>query len=380
MRLLLTSPRAPVTLDLARRFHARGEEVFLCDSLRLGCARFSRCHQGMFHTPQPRQSPERYIDAINDIVQKHTIDLVVPTCEEVFYLARFREEIECEVFVDTLEKLNAIHNKWTFSQSAGNEAAEVPESFELRCPNDIEPFRANSADFVFKPQYSRFASETLVGPKPHQLDKLSFSNNKHWIAQQRIVGTEISTYSVAHSGVLTANCCYQSFYRAGRGSGIYFRSVQMPKILEFVNSFVTATKYTGQIGFDCIVDENGIPWVIEGNPRATSGLHMFSDESSICESILSKNRSLIEADLDQPAMIGAAMPVWGVPQAIRKWKMGQFIRDMLQGRDVLFRWNDVLPALALPVTMLEIAWLAVSRGESLQQAATHDIEWNGETI
>jgi len=380
MRVLLTSPRAPVTLDLARRFNAQSADVYLCDSLRYGCGALSRNHRRMFNVPRPRQSVREYLVALQTIVKVEKIDLLVPTCEEIFYISKFRDQIGCEVFADSFDKLGAIHNKWSFAKEAGNVAASVPESHEITSHEQLLSFQDRSREYVFKPVYSRFASEVLIAPEPNQLVNLSVSNNKRWIAQRFVSGTEFSTYSIARNGKMLAHASYTSIYRAGHGSGIYFRAETHPRIDEFVRTFISEYGFTGQIGFDCIVDETNVPWIIEGNPRATSGLHMLEFDAPLLNAILGNTDQLIEANTSRPRMIAAAMPLWGLAYAFKQQLLRQYVGDFWRGRDVLFQWKDPMPAIGLPLTLAELLLIAVRERKTMQQASTQDIEWNGEPL
>jgi predicted ATP-grasp superfamily ATP-dependent carboligase len=380
MRVLLTSPRAPVTLDLARRFSSSGHEVFVCDPLRFGCGTHSRHVRQAFHVPRPSDSGELYVAALQRIVEKYRIDYLVPTCEEIFYIAKHRPQVECQVFVDDFDKLHRLHNKWKFSQQGSNTAASVPETRLLQSQSDVQQLADQAQHFVFKPVYSRFASESLIRPKPDQLKRVNATSQRSWVAQRFIAGTEYSTYSVAKGGVLLAHACYTSSYRAGRGSGIYFHARSQPQILAYVRQFAEENDFTGQVGFDCIVDEQGVAWIIECNPRATSGLHLFEDDLPLIELILGTQDRFIEATSSQPQMLCAAMPFWGLTQALQRMRPMDFLRDVWRGRDVLFRWTDPLPLLCLPLTMAELGSIAILERRTLQQAATRDIEWNGDPL
>ncbi len=379
MRVLLTSPRAPVTLDLARRFHAHGDEVYLCDSLRFGCGNFSRSKIQAFSTPRPNAFPADYVEAINRIVNRQGIDLLVPTCEEIFFLAACRNQLDCEVFAGSFETLRDIHNKWTFSQMASNEAGIVPDTYPIQSESQLIEFRDCSRNFVFKPVYSRFASQTLIQPNREQLACVTASEKTPWIAQRFVPGTEYSTYSVARRGQLVAHCTYQSSFRAGIGAGICFQAKPNSSILEFTHNFVRQFEFTGQIGFDFIVNEGGEVWVLEGNPRATSGLHCF-DSCLLIDAILGRTDVLLEAGPGSSHMIGAAMLLLGFQDAMAKRSLLRYLRNVFTSKDVIFRWTDPLPWLGIPFTAGELCWVALRERKTLQQASTYDIEWNGEAI
>ncbi|MCA9027740.1 MAG: hypothetical protein KDA86_21200 [Planctomycetaceae bacterium] len=382
MRILITGSRAPVALDLSRRFHRAGHMVFHADSLRNGIGMWSNSVARVFHVPRPVNSPRQYVEALAAIVEEHRVDLLIPTCEEVFFIAAHRALLNCQVLVDDFEKLAEIHNKWSFSQSAGNEHASPPETGLVDCCVGSNlarglPSHDTPADWVFKPVYSRFASRTLIGPTIDQLQTAGIGQDEPWVAQRRIRGKEYSTYSVAQVGRMKAHVTYESLYRAGRGSGILFQPVQLQVIDDFVATFVASRRYTGQIGFDFMRDDDGRFWVLEANPRATSGVHLFAQEDSLVDVLIGNADGLLRPSTMQPAMVELAMPFWGLCDAIRERRLHRMIADMLRSRFTAFSARDPWPTIGLLPALVEIAAIAWKEGRTLQQASTFDIEWNG---
>ncbi len=384
MNILLTGSRAPVSLDLGRRFQRAGHNVFQADCLRYGMGKLSNCVTQAFHTPRPVESPRRYAEALAAIIDAHQIDWLIPTCEEVFYISAFRSAFHCQVLVDDFEKLNRIHNKWIFSQNFDNPFAAAPETYLLSELLDQQsigiPADESPEDWVFKPVYSRFAGRTLVGPSLEKLRQSQLSWRESWIAQRRIRGTEYSTYSVARNGRLIAHAAYESLYRVGVGSGIYFQPVGIPEIEAFVKCFIESTAFNGQIGFDFIRDQDGKLWVLEGNPRATSGAQLFDSQDPLVDALTFQREELLRPSSSRPAMIEFAMPLWGVFDAIRSGKWLSFIPDVLRSRWMTVSLRDPWPTLGLPLSLWEIARIARRENRTLQQASTFDIEWNGEAM
>ena len=151
--------------------------------------------------------------------------------------------------------------------------------------------------------------------------------------------------------------------------------------MNFVRSFMAKFEFTGQIGFDCIVDESKNVWILEGNPRATSGLHLFEQDSKLVDALLGhKTEGMVVPDSDTRRMLIAAMPIWGLDEALGRRELIRFVKDSWRGKDVLFSWNDPLPFFMLPITMGELVLLAFQQQRTLQQVSTQDIEWNGESI
>jgi hypothetical protein len=257
----------------------------------------------------------------------------------------------------------------------------------------------DSREWVFKPVFSRFAAHTRIQPNALQLQGIHKIMNllphAAWVAQRYVPGTEASTYSVAQKGRLLAHVTYQSPYRAGKGSGIYFEPVVAPDILAFTQAFVKQWDYTGQIAFDFQQTPQGKTYVLECNPRATSGIHLFTPndhlpeaflnpkfleeslpENSILESpATSESETIRQPQGDTAKMLGLIMPLYGLqsgPSPLR------FIRDMCRTPDAVFSWDDPMPFFYQFVSFAEIVRKSRRRKVSLTQAATADLEWDGD--
>ena len=237
----------------------------------------------------------------------------------------------------------------------------------------------NTKDWVFKPVYSRFASRTSVGPEPDRISEIRPSESDPWLAQRRIKGQEFSTFSISSHGRVCAHACYRSKYRAGVGAGIYFLNVIDPRIQSFVDRFSEKMHFTGQVGFDFMYDEDGTLYVLESNPRSTSGLHMFED-LELANAYLQPTPEAIVPTSETPRMLGAVLALCTLPSAIVHGTIRSWISDYARARDVIFSWRDPLPMLLSPFSILEIGIRAIRTGNSLSQASTMDIEWNGEDL
>lgn len=394
MRVLLTGARAPVTLDLVRHFHRAGHEVYLADSLRFPIARLGRGVRQSFVVTQPVSDPARYVEDLAAIVRRHRIDVLIPTCEEIFYIAARRDRLAglTRVFCEPLELLRSLHDKCQFVRQveALGGSAEAPESLRIGSAAELAPWlnRNDTAEWVFKPIFSRFAARTLIEPSRDEVAKLRPSAVDPWLAQRRIRGQEYSTYSVAQHGELRAHACYRSEYRAGLGSGIYFLAENPPGIRDFVQEFVARIGFTGQIGFDFIAGDDGRLSVLECNPRATSGLHLLPGKGLV-DAILNDTTGdtsgeapapLIEPAPGAPPMLGVIMLMYALPQALHRGEFRKLGRDILRGRDVIFSWNDPLPLLLGGLSIAEVICIACRTRQALTRASTFDIEWNGEPL
>jgi predicted ATP-grasp superfamily ATP-dependent carboligase len=383
MRVLITGGRAPVALELARQFARSGATVFAADSAPYFLAGASRAVRRAFLVPPPRQQPVAFADALAAIVARERIDLLVPTCEEVFYVAQFAERLGAgdRVFCAGIEQLRALHDKWRFNRFAARLGICAPESWLLQTRADLAALPHPAEGLVLKPVFSRFAAHTLVRPLRTALEALPLSPQRPWIAQRFVAGDEICTYSVARDGALTAHAAYRPLWRAGRvGSSYYFAGVAHPASEAIVARIVAETSYTGQIAFDFIETIDGRLAVLECNPRATSGMHLFGAGDGLAAAFGAARNGIARPSATAARMLAPAMLLLGPRQAMRARRVRAYAADLARARDAIWSRSDPLPALYLYVGLGAFVVEGLRRGVSPVVASTYDIEWDGERI
>lgn len=376
--ILITGARAPVALHLARLFDGAGWRVVLADTPAAPLSAASRAASAYVRLPPPRFEPERYGDAVEALIARENISLVMPTCEEVFYLAAVWRDRRpaARLFAPNLDLLQRVHNKFDFIGLCEDLGLAVPRTRLLRDKDDLRSVRDGASQLVFKPVWSRFASHVLVRPSLEQLDTLSPTPHAPWVAQQFLPGEELSVYAIARDGRLVAFSLYRSVYRAGKGAGIYLEPIEDARARDFVERFVTGTGWTGQVSFDLMRLPDGAVLPLECNPRATSGLHFFRGPRGFVAAIAG-DADVIERDVVRPQTVRLAMWIYGLPAAVRARQFGRF-RKHLKAADDLLDWpGDAAPKWAQWRALGEIAALALRHRISLQRASTRDIEWDG---
>ncbi|KAF3887518.1 MULTISPECIES: ATP-grasp domain-containing protein [Nostocales] len=383
--ILLTGGRAPVTLDLARLLSVAGYKVFVADSIKHHLCTASRAVIKNFLVPPPRLDPKGYIDALLKIIQQEKIGFLIPTCEEIFYISNQISQLTpyCQVFSEQLEKLNRLHNKWQFINRVQQLGLTAPQTWIVNSHKDLLdildlPIPNN---IVLKPVYSRFASHVHILSKPvSKIPSLEINSNKAWVAQEFISGKHYCTYSIAHQGKVVAHAVYPTLFTAGKGSCIYFESIEHGRLLEWVKTFVEAEEFTGQIAFDFIEADDGTLYPLECNPRAISAIHLFEASDGLERAFFNNTNIIIQPKVGQRSAIAMAMIVYGLPSAIRSGSLGRWLEIFMRTKDVVFRLSDPLPFFHLWIVLFQFIHMSRRSGLTLQQASTQDIEWDGEEI
>jgi glutathione synthase/RimK-type ligase-like ATP-grasp enzyme len=376
VNVLLTGGRAPVALDLARAFQRAGHTVFMAESLRGHLSQPSAALKANFIVPAPRQQTQAFLAALRNIINDCQIDLLIPTCEEIFHVAQGLDVLPCRVFTERLEKLNEFHNKWRFAESVKTCGLSVPESLLVTCVDDVASAYRRWDGVVLKPIYSRFAARTLIRlPLDEALPRLTF--DEPWLAQQYIEGRQFCTYSVCQHGRITAHATYSTIFTAGQGATIAFQPVEHPAIFAWVQTFVAAYHVTGQMAFDFIQTPDGEIYALECNPRSTSGLHLLTPDSQFVESFFREDLPCVMPRHDVARMLGTAMLVYGLPTALFSGQFRAWLQTFLRSGDVIFDHTDLQPFLLQLRSILAYVRLGRRQHITPLEASTFDIEWNG---
>jgi len=182
--ILLTGARAPCALHLARTLATAGHVVVLADSLAFPLARATRYAVAYARLPSPRAGLAAYGAAVRAACDQYGLDLVIPTCEEVFFLAAGSDRLGADLLAPPFDLLRQVHNKFTFIERAAGLGADAAET---RLIDGV--FEDDPRDWVFKPVWSRFGDRALI--RPANVDSLRPTAADPWIAQRYLPGEEL---------------------------------------------------------------------------------------------------------------------------------------------------------------------------------------------
>lgn len=381
--ILLTGGRAAATLELARLFHRGGHRVVIAESFVAPLSDWSHAVAARYRVPRPLQEPAEFIASLIDIVRREAVDLIVPTCEEVFHVAAARDELSlhCDVFCESRARLRRVHSKYEFVQCANEAGVAVPRTERVVDRGALEALVARRGlSLVLKPEFSRFGTNTILRPaSAAQTSGIRVDAVRPWVAQDFVAGTPLCTWAAAHKGKLRAYSAYRVTQTAG-GAAITFQHTPHPGAQAWVEGFVRHVEFTGQIAFDLIERGDGSVVGIECNPRATSGVHLFRDDARMADAFL--EHGSVEHELLAPGpgrfMLTLPMFTHGL-SAVRSWgSLQNWATTLRDSRSVLFDGSDPGPFLLQGLSFAELAARAIAGHVDLLSASTLDIEWNGE--
>jgi len=409
-----------VTLDLARQLNSAGHNVFIVDPMEYHICKFSFAVQNSYYSPAPSVDAEGYIKTVKEAVQKSKIDLIIPLHEEIFYLASCGDnEILERLFAPKFSTLYCLHHKWAFSRLMQQLGLDVPEAHLCKSIHEVHSLD-KSKEWAVKPVLGRASAgvhHLQRDRKDEDLPTIDVSDEKPHIAQEWIQGKRYCTYGVFREGRMQALGIYPVLETLDGSSSVYFMAVEHAGIRDYVRRIAEALNITGQLAFDFVENESqskdgdgdnepgltrdcsssdstnmtqGDPGSISGkkhprrlltiecNPRATSGIHLWSRSPLLAIVLTSGIRSpyaphaIDHAQLSTPVKLLVAKPDSGrqVRSGMLMWEHKnatfrryiEHMKRLLLAHDVVFSWTDICPVLVQPFLLTSYYEICRERG------------------
>lgn len=379
-RVLVTGARAPAALDITRSLRAAGLQVHMADSVPARIARWSRTPVAVHRHASPVHRPADFASDIHALIDRIDPVAIIPTCEEVFHLAALAEAEgwSDRLVAPTFDRLATLHHKGRFATLCGDLGLPVPTTSVVMDSASLLRDAAKT-NVVVKPAWSRFGAQTLMRQNTAALAKLRPSPEAPWVVQSRVTGEEVNLYAVAHDGRLSAFSAYRSDWRTRGGAAYVFSPLEGPvfdrlrAIAETLATFVDR----GQFACDAIVDAAGQPWLLECNPRATSGVHLFGRSAAFGRALLGGSVAEPGAGIWRNSVM---VDAFGLAEALRTKRLPDWRNDRRRSHDILFVPGDPSPRLGALADAAGFGLRALASGRGLAQAMTADIEWNGQPL
>jgi glutathione synthase/RimK-type ligase-like ATP-grasp enzyme len=380
-RVLVSGSRAPVALGIGLAFEAAGEEVHFVDSVPSLMARWSSFGTARMHRVRPpKTSFDAFRGDMRALISGLDPHLIVPTCEEIFYLARAAEldGYEDRLFAPASALLRRLHSKADFAELALACGLQPPRTWKATSAEELRAFAPNSGELVFKPEFSRFGAETLVRPAAEKLARLSVSPEKAWVIQEFVAGEEVCVWSAAREGRLLAISGYRPRWHFG-GASSYFQREEDPALTDICRTLAAATNMTGQLSLDLIRTADGVLRPIECNPRAVSGVQLFAGDARLARALAGQEPGLLTPLVDA-CHVGPAFWSAAAAHILTRRRFSDVLADARGSHDVLTRSGGARAAIGAVMDSARFALNGLRSSRSAVQESTADIEWNGGPI
>ncbi|AFZ23631.1 putative ATP-grasp enzyme [Cylindrospermum stagnale PCC 7417] len=356
--ILIGGGRMTKTLQLARSFHAAGHRVILFDLNQYWFSgyRFSNSVAGFYTVPDSQEDLEGYTQAVRAIAKKENIDFFVPV--GIFAASYFDSERKpvlsgyCENFHFDADTMKMLDNKFTFAETARSLSLSVPKTFLITDPEQVLKFDfANEKrkyilksiiyDSVLRLDLTKLPMDSPEKMALHVKSK-PISQDKPWILQEFIPGTEYCTHSTVRNGELTVHCCCKS-----SAFQVNYENVECPEIEQWVSHFVKELQLTGQISFDFIQAEDGTIYALECNARTHSAITMYYNHPGLADAYLSKEppSAPLQPLSNSKPTYWLYHELWRLNKIRSLKQLQKWFTNILRGKDAIFEINDPLPFL-----------------------------------
>ncbi len=381
MNILITSGRSFVSLEYIRIL--KGNAIFIQENQEEYICKYSNSVAGFCITASPRFEFEKYRKQIMDFISLKKIDLIIPTCEDIFYISQLKEDIESvwvKIMCDTFDKLKTFHSKKNIMEISMDLWIQIPRTIRFTKKEELLHFISLNPDFqyVVKPEYSRFAnyiSSNMIRNSVKIDDiKINLDTNSY-IIQEFIGWQNVCSFSIFDNWNLVSHLNYKCLLTYNNWSATFFENFESTAILNFVKAFARKNSLSWQISFDYIMKEDGTVYLIECNPRTTSGIHLLWNDESFRQTFTGfiSGAPYTEFILKSPVRNGFLFVNLVFTFSIKK--LSYWLLSLRY--DVVFCLRDIYPFLIQIRLLNYYKRYAKKRGMTIPQATSYDIEYDG---
>ncbi|MEM6300272.1 MAG: ATP-grasp domain-containing protein [Pseudomonadota bacterium] len=372
--VLLTLGRLPKALALARACKRAGCRVLVADPFRWHLCRPSRDVDRCYRVIAPNDSRSGYLTEILDIIQRESVDLLIPVSEEALHVTDLAARLPsgCTLWGTSSEELKRLHDKARFARYAESLGLDTPETHLAHTPEARA--LACRQSYVEKPLHSCSG----IGLRIAEAGSPLLADDSSCVVQAFVPGDHISSLSIVDHGREIASVFYRGRVFAGTVAVCFERVDECRAVQEWVSRFVDQSDYNGFLAFDFIIDDSGKAKAIECNPRATSGVHFFEAEQ-LGAALLNPAQTASIRLASQSRFQWAYSTLTEAYAALRTPReFRRRFKEMLAARDVVWSASDPLPFLLMTPMSWEILWPAISTDATLGEATQRDIAWFGQ--
>lgn len=377
-KVLVTGGRFPAASALVSILRDGGARVDASDSYRMAPALHAHQVSKIHVVPGPVDGVEAYINAIIDIVDQREIDLIVPAYEEGFYLSRYRDLLPVPLFAPAFEAVSKLHDKARFVSLCSELGLPTPRTRVVTSQDALRDAITEFDDYVARPAYSRGGAVYLTnhGPRAGErsIEDCTPTAENPWLVQDYIHGRDVCSSSIVRDGKVLVHGAYGLSMASPSGWSVQFESVDDFGALEVTKTIAERFGYTGFIGFDYRLTDDGFV-MIECNPRSEAGVFLMPrdwaaaavlDNPDDLRIVPTGIRRQYSADL-------ITRSVTGLPLKDR-------LKALISTPDAFAAEHELLPAL-LRYTAGQ-HWVPIAEREQVgvDIAFLEDMSWNGEPM
>lgn len=240
--------------------------VYVLSNDKNSSLKYSIISKGFFHI----SSNAKDSDIVEEILSKHeeyNFDRVIATdFNSTLFLSRNSHQMEGLIFPTTTEEtILKLHNKWEFYKLCNllniptpitrNELVKDLPNFVEGFPAILKPIEQGGQERGIKRKVKR------VRTKKELIRYISITKETNLLIQDFIQGCDRDISVLALNGEILLSTIQEKV------SKNKFQIIKDDRLEEMARKIVKATKFSGLAHFDLRIDNEGVPYMIECNPR-----------------------------------------------------------------------------------------------------------------
>lgn len=220
-----------------------------------------------YQVPYARDE-KSFIEAINDILSKERIDLIIPTVdEELLVFSRNRERFNVDVVVSPFETVNVCNDKYLFYKRF-REYGFSPRYVVTDSREDLKIF--SKGKIFMKPRIGRGSRGTRTFKSVDDIpDDVINKNN---VFCEHLPGYEYTSDVLCDLDGKPLVIMPRKRLEVYKGVCVRGKMEKNEKIIKNIEKMCEVLKFIGPINIQFKIDSNRNPKLVEANPRFSGGL------------------------------------------------------------------------------------------------------------
>ncbi|MEV6164513.1 hypothetical protein AB0L71_21785 [Streptomyces sp. NPDC052052] len=277
-RVLLTEASSASAREILTVLGRQGHEVGVMDSGGLSFTALSRWAHRRHRSPRFSADPERYLDALRQVLTSHPYDVLLPTHEQAVALSRHREEFaglgaglavpDFDAMRKAQDKVAAVRlfERLGLPQpdtALVAEEGEVPAAAG-RLPAYVKLPVATSSRGVWRADDAAELSGIAAKPQVREV----FARGGEILVQRAVPGRLVMIQALFDRGALVASHTVLRRREGVQGSASAKESLVLPEVTRHLTELGSALDWHGPLSLDAILDrDRGRVHYIDVNPR-----------------------------------------------------------------------------------------------------------------
>jgi hypothetical protein len=306
LRILLTEGSSLSARQTLYALGRLGHVLEVCDPNPPFClARFSRFVRACHRCPSFAADPAAYLDFLLRQIQRQRYDVLLPTHDQVFLIARFAERFRGRVglAVPAFAALVRLQSKAAFMKLLDEMKLPHPPTRIIHSRQELE--QVSGFSVYIKLPYSTAGRGVWRVEGPLEMHRLAekldqgglLDGQTEILVQQPAPGVLCVVQSVFSRGRFLAGHCYRARALGVGGSASARVSINDPVVLEHVALIGASLGWHGALMLDYLHDVGAGPAYIDANPRIGETMNATLGGVNLCE-------KLVQVSLDESAAAG----------------------------------------------------------------------------